>query len=62
MSIHACRPSRARLGHDFDPGSGWCIHGCGVRDDGLVIATRTARTIAPPDVIDVTEPRRGGHT
>lgn len=20
--------------HDFDKTSGWCIHGCGMRDDG----------------------------
>lgn len=23
-------------GHTFDEISGWCIHGCGVRDDGLI--------------------------
>lgn len=23
-------------GHDFDPVSGWCSHGCGHRDDGRI--------------------------
>jgi hypothetical protein len=35
--------------HDFDAESGWCIHGCGHRDDGRVInsAGRTIRNPAP---------------
>jgi hypothetical protein len=66
-----CRHSRAHLGHTFDAESGWCVHGCGVRDDGLVIAHRSGTAIAAPggqrvprprtrayslDVPDITEP------
>lgn len=31
--------------HDFDPDSGWCIHGCGHKADGRVINMTTGRTI-----------------
>lgn len=71
----ACRAWRSALGHRFDPESGWCIHGCGVRDDGRVIAIRDARPLAPGkpasvpptareplpriEYHDVTEPRHG---
>lgn len=30
----ACVPHRATQPHEFHAASGWCIHGCGVRDDG----------------------------
>lgn len=43
----ACRPWRSALGHDFDADSGWCVHGCGVRNDGRVIAVRDARPLVP---------------
>ncbi|MGK9146656.1 hypothetical protein KXS11_03390 [Plantibacter flavus] len=37
--------------HDFDPDSGWCIHGCGHKSDGRLINMTTGRTIraARPD-------------
>lgn len=44
------------LPHVFDPVSGWCMHGCGWRDDG-----RSQYRPTPPDAIDVpdiTEARR----
>ena len=46
MSVSSCRPWSAR--HRFDPASGWCAHGCGVRDDGLVASARTGKVIAAP--------------
>lgn len=58
MSAYSCRPTRAALGHTFDPDSGWCVHGCGVRDDGLVMNTRTGVVIAQPRTsADFTESR-----
>lgn len=31
----ACKPHRGPdAPHSFDPVSGWCRHGCGLRDDG----------------------------
>lgn len=65
MSATNCRPWAAR--HRFDAGSGWCGNGCGVRDDGRVIARSgtpiaTARTEPapppPPEALDFTAPRR----
>jgi len=44
MSVSSCRPWSAR--HRFDPVSGWCAQGCGVRDDGLVASIRTGKVIA----------------
>ncbi|MFJ3394014.1 hypothetical protein [Leifsonia aquatica] len=32
--------------HDFDPDSGWCLHGCGLREDGRHIA-RAGQLINP---------------
>lgn len=26
-------------GHTFDPVSGWCVHGCGHREDGRMFIT-----------------------
>lgn len=46
MSVRDCRPYRAGQLHDFDPVSGWCAHGCGVRDDGRVINMHTGQPIA----------------
>lgn len=48
--------SRPEAAHTFDPVSGWCWHGCGIRDDGLETspagnirrtATRTAEPTTP---------------
>lgn len=33
MTDHDCRPIGRE--HVFDPGSGYCVNGCGARDDGL---------------------------
>lgn len=41
-----CRPYRNGAPHDFDSNSGWCVHGCGNRDDGRII-TRQAEVIHP---------------
>lgn len=51
------RPGKCRrnLEHDFDPISGWCLGGCGWRDDGRSQYRRPRHDI---DVPDVTEPRR----
>lgn len=32
-----CRPGKR---HAFNYYSGWCAHGCGVRDDGRVVSRR----------------------
>jgi hypothetical protein len=34
-----CTPARAAAGktHRYDRRSGWCIYGCGVRDDGRIV-------------------------
>ncbi len=42
--------------HRFDPDSGWCVHGCGWRDDGRSLYRDTPPR--PADVVDITEPRR----
>lgn len=42
------------LDHHFDPASGWCVNGCGWREDGLS-QYRLPRTIT--HVPDRTEPR-----
>lgn len=34
MSAIDCVPGRQ---HDYDPVSGWCAHGCGVRNDLQVV-------------------------
>lgn len=34
MSALDCTPGKQ---HAFDPDSGWCAHGCGVRDDRHVV-------------------------
>jgi len=43
------------LPHRFDPGSGWCLNGCGWRIDG-----RSQYWLRPPapTIHDFTEPRR----
>lgn len=46
---------RRALPHDFDPISGWCLGGCGWRDDGQSQFGRRPRRI---DVPDITAPRR----
>ncbi|RZU64595.1 hypothetical protein EV379_0898 [Microterricola gilva] len=33
--------------HDFHPDSGYCIHGCGNRDDGRVIVMTSGRVLIP---------------
>lgn len=45
--MHDCRPYRAGRPHMFSPVSGWCVHGCGVRDDGRVVNVLTGSVIAP---------------
>jgi hypothetical protein len=30
-----CRPGKR---HRYDPVSGWCVHGCGNRNDGRVVS------------------------
>ena len=42
------------LAHDFDPTSGWCLGGCGWREDGR---SQYARPRPGLDVPDRTEPR-----
>lgn len=39
-----CFPGKT---HTFDPTSGWCRNGCGVRDDGYV--TRKGDVIRTPE-------------
>jgi len=48
---------RRNLEHDFDPISGWCLGGCGWRDDG-----KSQYYLRRPisHITDFTEPRRGG--
>lgn len=51
------------LPHDFDPFSGWCLGGCGWREnhDGTMHRAEPVRRAAHAgDYVDVTEPRRGG--
>ena len=45
MSAYDCQPHRADLGHDFDAVSGWCVHGCGVRDDGRIVNVRSGSPV-----------------
>lgn len=52
MMPNTCRRG---LEHDFDPVSGWCLGGCGWRDDGR---SQYYPTQAHLDHIDITEPRR----
>lgn len=42
--------------HRWDAGSGWCVNGCGWRDDGQ----SSYRPYMPmrADHVDITEPRR----
>ncbi|GAA1733032.1 hypothetical protein GCM10009746_14140 [Microbacterium paludicola] len=54
--MRPCYPNRP--GHRFEPASGWCANGCGVRDDGRVVSTKTGTPLAPPVSVDITEPRR----
>lgn len=42
-----CRPGKAHLYATDGDGSGYCVHGCGNRDDGLV-RTRHGDIIAYP--------------
>jgi len=39
MLSSQCKPHRIGRGlsHSFDPLSGWCIFGCGNRDDGRIV-------------------------
>lgn len=45
------------LRHEWDPASGWCLHGCGWREDGRS-AYRPQRRRHTADDVDITEPRR----
>lgn len=47
---------RRNLEHDFDPISGWCLGGCGWRDDGKS-QYRPRNAWDRCAGIDVTEPR-----
>ncbi len=40
--------------HDFDPTSGWCLGGCGLRDDGHTL--HGARPVMVEQPRDITEP------
>lgn len=53
-------PQQCRRGleHDFDPVSGWCLGGCGWRDDGRSQYRVPRRQM--DDVPDITQPLRGG--
>jgi hypothetical protein len=46
MFVTSCTPTRLSKGlsHSFDPVSGWCLFGCGNREDGR-ITTRDGRII-----------------
>jgi len=46
MFAHSCTAARIGKGlsHSFDPLSGWCIFGCGNREDGRIV-TREGRLI-----------------
>jgi hypothetical protein len=53
-----CLPFRVDRGktHRFDPDSGWCVYGCGNRDDGM-ITTREGNVIRfGPDYTPPPEP------
>ncbi len=52
MGTYDCRPGKT---HAFDPESGWCRHGCGVRDDARVVThagnpIRTGRAEDPDEL------------
>lgn len=48
------RRCRRDLDHDFDPTSGWCLGGCGWRDDGRSQYRAVGHVVGYPDI---TEPR-----
>lgn len=35
-------------GHTFDEVSGWCIHGCGQRDDGRLVKVHKGEILPGP--------------
>ncbi len=56
----ACRSWASR--HLFSVDSGWCVHGCGVRDDGLVLSLLSGAPIhRSTEYVDPTEPRYPSH-
>lgn len=48
-TVLSCRPSRELKGHEYDSASGWCRHGCGVRDDGFVLSQAGDRLRYPTE-------------
>lgn len=46
MMPNGCR--HYSIGHTFDPISGWCIHGCGVRDDGRIVKVQKGEVASGP--------------
>lgn len=50
--------------HEFDPVSGWCLNGCGWREDGRsAYRSRPLRATARRlEYADITEPRRSPHS
>lgn len=48
MTTSKCWPHRGPYAkHQFDSISGWCVYGCGRRDDGYLINITSASTISP---------------
>ncbi|WP_454137246.1 hypothetical protein [Microbacterium paulum] len=52
MSIHDCRIHRDAAGktimrHEFHAISGWCLWGCGSRNDGRIISIKSGQVISP---------------
>ena len=45
------------LSHRCDSLSGWCVHGCGYRND----LAMPIEPVATPPVLDITRPRRSPH-
>lgn len=45
------------LRHEFDVVSGWCLHGCGWREDGQSAHQNPHPRHASNEDIDITEPR-----
>lgn len=48
------------LSHRWGPSSGWCLNGCGWRDDGKSQYRGVPDgTPEPVEMVDITEPRHG---
>jgi hypothetical protein len=56
MSATDCRPGRT---HKFNHESGWCDHGCGVRNDGRIV-TRGGAVVRPGPTEQPTHPALEG--